>query len=201
MSFSDASMFYIVLIKKMNIVKTFFVFLFICFIQITAFGTTLECGITYTEETARVESFEGVKKINPNFIYLPRDNRYWFNLGVTNNVKFAGKSNALIFGLIPYSAYHVCYEDEPDIEYLYEKRNGKYKLFAIIDLSERNKPYPQRFIKYDNYGHLMSVEFNTGYESFIYDNDGKLIGHWQGNKGQTTDKKVKIKQELKYFEK
>ena len=161
---------------------------------------TLEGSVSYTEETARQEAFEGVDKIDPSAIFLPRDERYWFDLNATKGGKLIGKSKAMILGIIPHTAFHVYYDDAPDREYLYEKQNGKYKLFAIIDISERNKPYPQRFVKYDNYGHLMSIEFNSGYESFVFDKDGKLIGRWQGNKGQTPDKKVKIKQELTYFE-
>lgn len=180
MSVFDITMFYTVFMNRENLLKLVFIFLSILFIQIDCFALTLEGGVSYTEETARKEAFEGVYKINPLAIYLAHEKRYFFDINATSNGKLIGKSKALIFGLIPYHAYHVVYENEPDKEFLYEKRNGKYQLFATIDMSERNKPYPQRFIKYDKYGHLMNIEFTTGYESFIFDKDGNLLAHWEG---------------------
>lgn len=159
---------------------------------------TLQGGVSYTEETARQEAFEGVKPLSIVYSVGWESPKYFFDLKAQNNVIGIPKSNPRVKGIpLPFSFYSVIYEDEPNKEYIYTKYYDKYRILATIS-GDINSPYPQKYLKYDRYGHLLSIEFNTGYESFVYDAKGKLIAHWQGNKGKTVDDKIKIKQNIIY---
>lgn len=159
---------------------------------------TLQGGVTYTEETARKEAFEGVKPLSIVYSVGWENPKYFFDLKAQNDVMGIAKNNPRLKGIpLPFNLYSVVYKDEPNKEYIYSKYYGKYRILATIT-SVNNSAYPQKYLKYDRYGNLLSIEFNTGKESFIYDVNRKLIGHWKGNSGKTIDNNLKINQKIIY---
>lgn len=159
---------------------------------------TLQGGVTYTEKTARQTAFEGVRPLSIVYSVGWESPKYFFDLKAQNDVIGIAKGKSKLCGIpLPFSLYSVIYKDEPNKEYIYSKYNGKYRVLATIS-GDVNSSYPQKYLKYDRYGHLLTIEFNTGYESFIYDAKGKLIGHWQGNAGKTINNNLKMNQKIIY---
>lgn len=175
------------------------VMLFILFtLSLPVYGYTLTGGIEYTEETARQEAFEGVRPLSIVYSVGWENPKYHFDLNAKNDVLAVAKNSTSIRGIpLPFKFYTVIYKDEPNKEYIYSKNLGKYIVEATITWNTR-ETYPQKALKYDRYGHLLSIEFNTGIESFVYDVDGKLIAHWKDKNGYTIEHNMKLKQNLKY---
>ncbi len=58
-----------------------------------------------------------------------------------------------------------------------------------------------RTLKYDRYGHLLSVSLYINAdkeEAFVFDKDKKPIAHWVGDKGHEITTKTKLSRELIY---
>lgn len=186
------------LVKMRGKLVIFFCLLALC---LPVSAQTLKGGVTYTEETAKKEAFKGVKPLSIVYSVGWENPKYFFDLKAQNDVMGIAKNNPRLKGIpLPFSLYSVVYKDEPNKEYIYSKyygKYGKYRVLATIT-SVNNSTYPQKYLKYDRYGHLLSIEFNTGKESFIYDVNGKLIGHWKGNIGKTMDNNLKINQKIIY---
>ena len=190
----------------MNTIKTVFIFLFFCFIQITAFGTTIEGGITYTVDDVRKMAFENVQKqIQPVSIY---DERYKFKLyGEKKNVINITDYKASCLKLLSITGLSVVYKDNPNKEYVYIKLFGEYGLDSI-NIQESLGNGNARAVKYDyNTGKLRTifVLISDVYpledqECYVFNAKGKLIGHWNGYNGNVYKGKVKLNRNIRYQE-
>jgi len=190
----------------MNTIKTVFIFLFFCFIQITAFGTTIEGGVTYTVDDVRKMAFENVQKqIQPVSIY---DERYKFNLyGEKKNIINVVDYNVSFLKLMSIKALTAIYNDNPNKEYTYIKLFGKYSLDAI-NIYEKIGNENYRMLKYDVYtGKLRNISVLItdikpfeNQETYIFNAKGKLVGHWKGYNGSMYKGKVKLNRNIRYQE-
>ena len=206
MSVSDTAMFYIIFMKMMKFFKTVFIFLFICFIQITSFAITLEGGVTYTVDDVRKIAFENINmKIQPISIY---DEKYKFNLyGEKKNIINVVDYNASFLKLISIKALTTIYKDNHNKEYAYIKLFGEYSLDSI-NIYEKLGNENYRMLKYDAYtGKLRNIfvliteiEPFENQETYIFNAKGKLVGHWKGYNGSMYKSKVKLSRSIKYWE-
>lgn len=160
-------------------------------LALPTFALTLEGGVSYTEETARVEAFEGVAK----FLTFPNTDSFYRSLYVSqinyDNVLKVLNYKASYFGK-PYKITGIVYKDEPNKMYGYIKKHKGYECFCV-QVTE-GKEYPQKIRNYyAKTGELMSVGLVTETQEFKYDAEGKLHGYWENGKLQTkTDKGVKM---------
>lgn len=167
---------------------------------VPVFADTLQGNITYTEETARQEAFKGVKQFSGTHIISWDSGKYFLNIETIKNnpqVLCIAKINVKRLGIPMGHAYAISYKDEPNREYIYIRYLGKY-IVKGTTTAMGNGQYPQKFLKYDRYGHLLSIEFNTGLESFIYDKDGNLISYWLGQNGKSIKSVEKMKTKVIY---
>ena len=206
MSIFDAVMFYIVFMKKKYLIKIIFIFLVICFTQITSFSLTIEGGISYTVDDVRKMAFENVQKqIQPVSIY---DERYKFNLyGNTKNVLNITDYKISCLKILSVTALSAIYKDNPNKEYVYIRLFGEYSLDSI-NIQEPLGNGNARTVKYDyNTGKLRTifVLISDVYplenqECYVFNAKGKLIGHWKGYYGTMYKNKVKLSRNIRYWE-
>lgn len=156
----------------------------------------LKGAVTYTEENARIEAFEGVRTLSIEYSVGWNDPKYYFDLNAQNDVYAIQETSAKFMKIIPFKMIDVVYKDEPNKAYTYEKVNGHYRLLAT-ETFEQLKNGMIRSLKYDRYGHLLSVSLTVDIdreEEFIFDADKKPIGHWVNDKevynGQMTRKLI-----------
>lgn len=146
----------------------------------------LKATVSYTEENARIEAFEGVRPLSIKYAVSWDEPKYYFDLNAKNDVYAIKETTARFLRIIPFKMVTVIYKDEPMKAYTYEKVNGRYKL-ATTDTFDKMPNNTIRSLRYDRDGHLMSVSLSIdleGTEVFIFDADKKPIAHWVGNKGK-----------------
>ena len=152
-----------------------------------AYSLTLEAGIEYTVDQARIVAFKDTKLTIPTsefstYIYdifyysnieAIKDGRLTVGLGFSRQlVPFYGKNNKLSF-------YGVITEDQPNKK-LYYSPAGKLLKY---ELNTFKGVYPYKTIAYDTKGKLININLVVSdHEAFVFDKDKKLIAHWQNNK-------------------
>ena len=154
----------------------------------------LKATVTYTEENARIEAFEGVKPLSIKYAVGWDDPKYYFDLNAKNdNILCIQELNAKLFKIIPFKCISVMYKDEPNKVYTYEKTNNRYKL-VTIDTIESLDNGTIRTLKYSQDGHLLSVGLSISEdEDFVFDENKKIIGHWIDEKehiNKTSTRKI-----------
>ena len=154
---------------------TFFVFVSLFIVS----AYTLNGGVSYTVETARIKAFENVdKKIKidnyKDFLY---DINYEKNMSAIKKSKFKYKGRYLTY--FSDKTYSVSYSNSSNICYYYDA-NGKLEYIGIT----KGERYPKKGIKYDIEGNLYSTcLIISNKEQFLFDKNKKLIAHWIGNNG------------------
>lgn len=142
-----------------------------------SYGYSLQGGISYTVDSARIEAFTNIQsRININdyksyFI----DPNYVVNKNVINKHKVKIRDRYITF--FSDKTYAIYYKKNKSVQFYYDK-NGKLDFISF----SINKKYPIKVLKYDRNGILDSTSlFISNNESFVFDLNKKLIAHWKGN--------------------
>lgn len=157
-------------------------------------------SVTYTEENARIEAFNGVKTLSIDYSVGWDNPKYYFDLKAQNDVLYIQEYKAKFMKLIPFKWLGVVYKDEPNKAYTYEKINNSYKLVT----TETVEQLPNGLIRsltYSQNGHLMSVSLMVDIdreEEFVFDKNKKTIGHWIGNNGKEITTNTNITRKIIY---
>ena len=167
-----------------------FIFLLFC---LPSQATTLHGGVEYTDQQARQEAFDGVKSFDALSVIGVFEPRYYFNLNALNDVLVVAKTKTKLLKVINYELYTVVYKNNPNKEYIYEKGKEKNKLLATITKTN------YKHLKYSPNGELLSIEYFAGNDSFLYNPQGELIGHWKGLNGKEFEYNLKSKMEIMYY--
>ena len=179
--------------RKTILLKLVSIFIVIGIMLSPTYALTLEGGVTYTEETARVAAFDGVYK----YLTFPTRESYLRSIYVSNidyNKVLRVIDYKASFALVPMKIIGVIYKDEPNKLYGYVKRPNGYKCFCV-QVTE-GESYPKRTCNYyTQSGELMSVGIITETQEFKYDKNGKLLGYWENGILKNKSKlPVKMKQ-------
>lgn len=168
--------------------KRIIILLFFLFLTIQpSSALTLEGGVTYTVETARAAAFD-------NIDYQIAEDEYsqyltnFYNLSdmqdMKNGIFRVGVGTFSPRRLVPFfqrnriTLYGVQYDSNPNKKFYYTP-NGK--LFKF-DIHDNKGKYPYKALSYDNKGRLVSSHLViSNSESYLFDNNKKLVGHWIGN--------------------
>ena len=166
--------------------KTILTFLIALFIAMPVSALTLQGGIEYTVDSARIEAFNNIEKTISidSFSHDLTDFLQYSNIENIKNGIFklnAGYSRRLL----PFYnnngklvAYGVCYDNNPE-RVLYYSTLGK-----LIKMEYNPNPdtYPHKNIAYDPKGRLYTVSLYVAPgELYNFDKNGDLIVHWIGN--------------------
>ena len=165
--------------------KTLLVIFAMLFLSMPANSLTLEAGIEYTVDQARIVAFEDTKLTIPTsefstyiydiFYYSNKDalkkDIYTINMGFERQLIPFYKGKKFI-------GYGVKSEDEPNKKFYYTIQGKLFK----YEISTFNGTYPYKNIAYDEKGNFINIHlFVSEKESFIFDKDKKLLGHWLNN--------------------
>lgn len=154
----------------------------------------LKATVTYTEENARIEAFEGVSQYCP-FTDVTSFQRSLFVASINNDDVLAVQEfNSKIFKVIPYKALAVVYKDLPHFAYYYEKTKNGYKGVAIEVVNAKDMNYPIKTIKYNaKTGKLATINLTISEdEGFVFDENKKTIAHWINDKEYTSNMTRKV---------
>lgn len=142
----------------------------------------IKAGIKYNEASARIEAFRDLpRKIEKSFYkdYLKDPNRKE-NIASIKNKEYEIDSRVLcpFFFKETLLSYAVTYVTEDDTTYYYNIFGNLLR----FDIVEHNENY-MKTIGYSRYGNLINVSISADNdEQFVYDENGKLIAHWIGEK-------------------
>ena len=157
--------------------RIFWIILIILLQMPVAYGLTLEGGVVYTVESARKEAFEGVKYKIPvsSFKEHLRDRNFEENKSYrTNGIVDLADRRIEWFSD---GSYGITYKSNRLVCYFYDKSGSLQSLSKIFSLM-----YPIKSYKYSAKGKLEGVILYVSQnESFIYEINGELYGHWIGN--------------------
>ena len=168
--------------KKLFLVISVFL---LCTMPVSAI--TLKGSVEYTVDTARAIAFENASYTIPTseFNSYLLDIFYYSNIKAIKNgqynisighsrrlVPFFSKNNKLL-------SYGVQTEDQPNKKYYYDL-NGRLIKYEINTF---NGTYPYKTTAYDKKGKLLNIHLLISEkESFIFDKNEKLLGHWLNDK-------------------
>lgn len=177
-------------IKKINLEKLkkslMVIFAMLC-LCMPVNALVLQGSVEYTVESAREIAFNNTDMTVDNSEY----SKYASNLYNYGDIA-ALKAGIFTVGigsfserqLVPFYAgktliaYGVKYSDLPNKKFYYDK-SGKLIKFDII---ENGNKYPHKELSYDKQGKLISANLVISKnESYVYDSNKKLIGHWVNN--------------------
>ena len=171
--------------KKIDLTKlkkTLLVFATILFICMPVNAYTLQGGVEYTVDEARVVAFDNspVKISKEEFSVNINDRFYFSSIGYIN-----GRiSEAVARKVVPFyennklSFYGVQYDQDPSKKYYYSP-SGKLLKYEVNTFSGS---YPYKTLAYDTQGKLLNINLVvSNQESFLFDKNKKLIGHWVNN--------------------
>ena len=148
--------------------------------MLPAAAKTLTGGVVYTVESAREAAFEGIEYE----ISMEPFKKYMKDPGFIAAAKTeGGKPRVSKRGRwVAYFSdgdYAVIYKAKPNYMYQYDK-NGC--LIYIVITQRKGKTYPYITKKYDVNGNFVCVFFVVKQnESYVYNADKKLDGHWVNN--------------------
>ena len=156
-----------------------------------ASDTILQANIKYNETSAKVEAFSDiVRKIKKDFYkeHL-KDPNYKENRVFLEENKFIIENKRTLcpfyFKKILIS-YAVIYSENPLNIYYYNSLGSLIRFDIITD-----ENYPRKTLGYSRYGNIISVVFEADEkEQFVYDENGKLIAHWENNEMKNKDGKI-----------
>lgn len=170
-----------------KIILSFFVLMTCIVVQ----AVPLQAGIKYTEASARIEAFKDIQtKIQKDFYrdYL-KDPDYKENKQMIEDNSFEIDG---VRALCPFYlkkvliSYAVAYSEKPYFVPYYNSL-GSLIRFDIITSDK----YPRKTLGYSRYGNLLSVIFEVNEEEqFVYNENGKLIAHWQNNEMKNKHEKI-----------
>lgn len=157
-----------------------FAFLFIC---MPAHAYTLKGGVEYTVDSARIVAFDNtpLEISTKEFSKYDSDLYYFTAMDYLSGkiteavgrkvIPFYEKNNKLSF-------YGVQYNNNPSKKYYYSP-SGKLLKYEINTFSGS---YPYKTLAYDTQGKLLNINLVVSdQESFLFDKNKKLIGHWVNN--------------------
>ena len=162
--------------------------LFLCLLtfMLPCCALTLEGGVSYTEETARVEAFEGVSK----YLTFPNKESFRRSLFVGqidyNNVAKILNYKATYI-IKPIKVTGIVYKDEPDKIYGYIHKKNGYQCICVQVIEGAEFPKKTRNY-FPKTGELMSIGLVTETQEFKFDTNGKLQGYWENGKLKTLNK-------------
>ena len=175
---------------------TFFVW------QTQALTTTLKGHITYTVDSARNLTFDGIKE----------EISVWSFKAHLKDPNYKANMDYIKYGVAPYGwkvevfqkgkfklGYAVTYDSNEKVTYYYAKFNGSLIAVEHNDIKSKSK-YPYRCYRYDTSGKLIAagIHINKN-EGFLYDKNKKLITHRIGNYGYDEKGKRQWKAKLVDF--
>ena len=176
--------------KKIDLAKlkkTLLVFATLFFICMPVNAYTLKGGVEYTVDKARIIAFDNApQSINKNeFGAYLNDKFYFSSIGYINgNISVAVARKVVPFydkGKL--SFYGVQYDDNPDKKYYYSPK-GKLLKYEINTFKGE---YPYKTMAYDTQGKLLNINLVvSSQESYLFDKNKKLIGHWINNQFYNT---------------
>ena len=171
--------------KKIDLAKlkkTLLVFATLFFICMPVNAYTLKGGVEYTVDKARIVAFDNApQSINKNeFGAYLNDKFYFSSIGYINgNISVAVARKVVPFydkGKL--SFYGVQYDNDPSKKYYYSPK-GKLLKYEINTFKGE---YPYKTMAYDTQGKLLNINLVVSdHESFLFDKNKKLIGHWLNN--------------------
>ncbi len=171
--------------KKIDLAKlkkTLLVFATLFFICMPVNAYTLKGGVEYTVDKARIIAFDNApQSINKNeFGAYLNDKFYFSSIGYINgNISVAVARKVVPFydkGKL--SFYGVQYDNDPSKKYYYSPK-GKLLKYEINTFKGE---YPYKTMAYDTQGKLLNINLVVSdHESFLFDKNKKLIGHWLNN--------------------
>lgn len=149
------------------------------------FAKDLQGRITYSEQSARIEAFKDLARKIPKEMFSDylKDKYYKENYKNIKNKNFyienEPKRNLYPFYVLnTLIVYCVEYENDINKKYYYNAL-GRLVKFEINDYSGH---YPYRAIAYDKNGNVINIVFvPSETESFVFDRNEKLLGHWLDN--------------------
>ncbi len=161
----------------------------------------LKGKITYTVQSARIEAFRDLSCKIPKemFVNYKKDKYYkenYANLKKRNYIiKTEPNRNINPFYVLnKLVIYSVEYENDINQKYYYNAL-GRLVKFEVNDYMGS---YPYRAIAYNNKGDVVNITFVVSeVESFIFDKNEKLLGHWINNKFFDKNGKEKYQRALK----
>ena len=162
--------------------------LLICFIflAVPCFALTLEGSVTYTEETARQEAFEGVSK----YLTFPNKESFQRSLFIAQ-INYDNVDKILNYKatyiIKPYKVTGIIYKDEPEKIYGYIQKKNGYECICVQVIEGTEFPKKTRNY-YPKTGELISIGLVTENQEFKFDTNGKLQGYWENGKLKTLNK-------------
>lgn len=176
--------------KKIDLAKlkkTLLVFATLFFICMPVNAYTLKGGVEYTVDKARIIAFDNApQSINKNeFGAYLNDKFYFSSIGYINgNISVAVARKVVPFydkGKL--SFYGVQYDNDPSKKYYYSPK-GKLLKYEINTFKGE---YPYKTMAYDTQGKLLNINLVvSSQESYLFDKNKKLIGHWINNQFYNT---------------
>lgn len=171
--------------KKIDLAKlkkTLLVFATLFFICMPVNAYTLKGGVEYTVDKARIVAFDNApQSINKNEFGAHLNDKFYFSsIGYINgNISVAVARKVVPFydkGKL--SFYGVQYDNDPSKKYYYSPK-GKLLKYEINTFKGE---YPYKTMAYDTQGKLLNINLVVSdHESFLFDKNKKLIGHWLNN--------------------
>lgn len=165
-----------------------------------ALGEDLQGKITYNEETARIEAFKDLsRKISKSMFKNDlKDMHYKENYASLKKKIFEIETEPKRI-LTPFyvmnqlAVYGVQYENDANMKYYY----NVFGHLAKIEISDYSGIYPYRAVSYNKNGELISIVLNVSEtESFVFDKNEELLGHWFDEDFYNNKGKRKLKREF-----
>ena len=137
---------------------------------------TLKAGVSYSVNTARIESFTNIKYKIDMSLYKEflRDNDFLENKKLLLKNKLKNKYKKLV--KFSDGSYSVTYKDNKNVSFFYNAKGCLICIQFNIYTINCKKRY-----SYDSKGNFDGVILCTkNNEQFIFDKNKKLIAHWIG---------------------
>lgn len=173
-----------------NIFTVFCLLLSFIFILSSSAQTTLQTGIEWTEDSARVEAMKNIEKKLDLSIYKSVDPAFVENLQARefNDIKIANRQVTFF----EQGYYAVAYDGEKNVNY-YKPDGSLQKVSICSEVFGDNAIYPRKCVEYGYpEGRFLTVSLDVSPdESFVFQLDGVLLHHWKGNEGIDTRRKIR----------
>jgi len=181
--------------------KIFFIFSIFLLFTMPVCSQTLKGGVEYTVDSARIIAFDNTE-MSINMDEYKDYQTDCFNLSHVYDIKrgvYKNRASYNPYRVVPFYFkkvlvyYGIQYDKTPDKKFYYNK-NGKLLKF---DICHNSSEYPYKALSYDRTGKLISVHLAVSpTESFLFDKNKKLIGHWLNNQFYNADGKKGITRHL-----
>ena len=186
--------------KKIDLAKlkktllAFVVFILFC---MPAYAYTLKGGVEYTVDKARIIAFDN----SPMSISKESFSGYLYDPFYHSNTGFikGSISESVACKVVPFyeknklAFYGVQYHADKSKKYYYSP-NGRLLKYEINTFKGS---YPYKTLAYDTQGKLLNINLVvSSQESYLFDKNKKLIGHWINNQFYNTKGKKDITRRL-----